>query len=111
MSWFNLKDFTVLEDLEKQSFNIPCLIFKHSKRCSISVMVLDRFKRKFFNYDMVKCYLLDLLAYREISNQISSKYKVEHESPQILLIKKDVCVYSASHNMIDSDIVNKLLNE
>lgn len=111
MSWINLKDFTVLKDLEQESFNFTCLIFKHSKRCSISLMVLDRFKRNFFNYNMVKCYLLDLLACREISNEISEKYKIEHESPQILLIKKNTCVYSASHNMIDSEIVKHLLNE
>ena len=42
------------------------------------------------------CYYLDVLAFREISNKISSDFKVIHESPQILVIENAKCVYHTS---------------
>ena len=50
-------------------------------------------------------YYLDLITYRSISNQLADDFKVEHESPQILLIKNGNCIYHASHNAIDADVI------
>ena len=48
---------------------------------------------------------LDLITYRSISNQLADDFNVEHQSPQILLIKNGNCVYHASHNAIDADVI------
>jgi bacillithiol system protein YtxJ len=40
---------------------------------------------------------LDLIAHREISNKIASEFNIEHESPQLLLIRNGVCTYHTSH--------------
>ena len=50
---------------------------------------------------------MDLLNYREVSNQIATLFEVEHQSPQVLLIKDGACVYHASHNAIDAQAVNE----
>jgi bacillithiol system protein YtxJ len=46
-------------------------------------------------------YYLDLLNYREISNQIADQFEVIHQSPQILLIKNGKAVSNASHEGIN----------
>ena len=106
MNWVQLTDLQQLEQLKKASFQAPVLFFKHSTRCSISVMALNRFEREWNNTN-VNPYFLDLLNYREVSNQIATLFEVEHQSPQVLLIKDGACVFHASHNAIDAQAVNE----
>mgnify|MGYP001158769216 CR=1 FL=1 len=106
MNWVQLTDLQQLEQIKEASFQTPVLFFKHSTRCSISVMALNRFERE-WNNTTVNPYFLDLLNYREVSNQIATLFEVEHQSPQVLLIKDGVCVYHASHNAIDAQVINE----
>ena len=63
-------------------------IFKHSTRCGTSMMAKRRFESDFdLELDEIDMYYLDVLSYREISNQLASDYNVWHESPQLLIIK------------------------
>jgi bacillithiol system protein YtxJ len=59
-------------------------------------MALSRLERSDAS-EAVDYYYLDLIKYRPISAQIAEKFHVEHESPQILLIKNGVCTYDESH--------------
>ena len=106
MNWQQLTDIKQLEQLKVQSFQAPVLFFKHSTRCSISTMALNRFEREWDNEQVQPCFL-DLLNYREISSQIAEKFEVEHQSPQVLLIKDGICVYNASHNLISASTINE----
>jgi bacillithiol system protein YtxJ len=90
-----------LEGLLEKSFIRPQLIFKHSTRCSISRYVLSDFIAHYtFSSDELESHYLDLLNYREISNQIANQLEVIHQSPQILLIKNGKAVVYASHEGI-----------
>lgn len=106
MNWEQLINLQQLEQVKEVSFQAPVLFFKHSTRCSISVMALNRFEREWSN-TTVTPYFLDLLNYREISNQIAILFEVEHQSPQVLLIKDGACIYHASHNAIDAHAINE----
>ncbi|MBJ11400.1 MAG: bacillithiol system redox-active protein YtxJ [Flavobacteriales bacterium] len=106
MNWEQLTDLQQLKQLTEASYQVPVLFFKHSTRCSISVMVLNRFEREWNNMT-VHPYFLDLLNYREVSNQIAIFFEIEHQSPQVLLIKDGSCVYHASHNAIDAHVINE----
>ncbi len=99
MEWNHLKTEDTLEDIKKESFERFVLIFKHSTRCSISSMALDRLQRAWNAQEVenVKPYYLDLVSYRAISNKIAEEFDVSHESPQLLLIDKGNCVYHTSH--------------
>ena len=99
MNWYSLSEISQLSTIKTDS-TLPILIFKHSTRCSISKMVLSRFEREHNNTEM-KMYFLDLLAHREISNQISEDFDVKHESPQVLIIMNGQCIAHASHNSIN----------
>ena len=111
MNWFKSNksklywnELSSLDDLIKaidESYSQPVLIFKHSKRCSISSMSKSRLERNWEENTILECYFLDLLSNRDISDQIANEFKVDHQSPQILIIKDGKCIYNASHNEID----------
>ena len=93
-----LTDVNEIENIKESSKTEPILIFKHSTRCGISSMVLRQFQGILNNEDKnLKVYLLDLLNYRDISNELASEFQVMHQSPQLLVIKNGVAVHYASH--------------
>jgi len=91
-----------LEALIADSFKRPQLIFKHSTRCSISRFVLADFTAHFtYSSDEFVAHYLDLLNYREISNEIADHFEVVHQSPQLLVVKNGKVVAHASHEGIN----------
>ncbi len=103
MNWISLKELNQLDEILLESQKKPVFIFKHSTRCSISRATLDRLERKWNASEMgeVKPYFLDLISYREISNQVAERFQVEHHSPQILVISNGMSVLDLSHYEID----------
>lgn len=98
IQWIPLCNMGQLEDIVKQSNSVPCLVFKHSTRCNISSMAKSRLEKNWdFSADDIKPYYLDLIAFRDVSNAITEKFGIFHESPQALLIRNGECVYDASH--------------
>lgn len=110
MNWNKLENIEQLVDIDVKSHEAPVLIFKHSTRCSISAAALSRLERTWQNEEMqeVQAYYLDLLSFRTLSNAIATHYGVEHQSPQVLLIKKGNCIYHESHMGIDYNEIKQL---
>jgi bacillithiol system protein YtxJ len=102
MNWKTLDSASQLEQIKAASAQQPVVIFKHSTRCAISAMVKSRLERAEAPGN-VDFYYLDLIRHRDISNKIAADYAVEHESPQVLLIRNGECVYDESHNGISMD--------
>jgi bacillithiol system protein YtxJ len=98
MNWIPLTAPEQLQSIVERSQRVPCLIFKHSTRCSISAMAKYRLEDDWnFAPDELEAYYLDLLAYRPISALIAETFQVHHESPQALLIAQGECIHDASH--------------
>src|SRR4051794_31171298 len=112
MKWVQLNDMDLLETIKEMSKTQTVLIFKHSTRCSISAMALDRLERSWKDEEMTKVrpFFLDLIQFRPISNQIAMDFKVEHESPQLLLINNGKCTYHQEHGGITYQDINKNLS-
>lgn len=99
--WKVLDGNTSLNEIDELSKDKPVLLFKHSTRCSISTMAKRSLERDWnFSDDQITPFFLDLIQYRSISNEIAEHYGVQHESPQVLLIKNGKCVYHTSHSNI-----------
>ena len=109
MNWIPLRSQEELEQIITLSNDQPQVIFKHSTRCSISSVAKNRLE-KASSPDDAKFYYLDLLSYRPISNSVAERFAVEHESPQILVIKNGKCVYNESHMGIDMEEIKDQLN-
>ena len=109
MNWHTLTHENQLDEIMQVSHNQPVMIMKHSTTCSISNTALARLERSWKDEEAkdLKPYYLDLLKLRPISNKIAQVFDVEHESPQILIIKNGKSVYDASHFDIRFDEIVK----
>jgi bacillithiol system protein YtxJ len=98
-NWTSLESANQLDEIKNQPGY--SLIFKHSTRCSISMMAKRRFE---LDWDKLPAdmplYFLDLIKYRDISSQVAHDFHVHHESPQMLLIKDGECILDQSHGEI-----------
>lgn len=109
MNWKVIENSNQINEIKEASYHKLQLIFKHSTRCIISKMALKNFESDFSLHDVMDVYYLDLITYRNISNEIAEVFTVEHQSPQILLIKDGVAVYAASHESIDANVLTKII--
>lgn len=101
LPWIPLTSLEQLETIEEKSKGKTQLVFKHSTRCGISRMVMNQFISN-YNTDLnVDLYYLDLLSYREVSNEVGYKFQVMHQSPQLLVIKNGLAAAHASHSSIN----------
>jgi bacillithiol system protein YtxJ len=100
MEWNHLTDEEQLSHIIEKSKEKAQVIFKHSNRCSISSVALQRLQRA-NQPGEIDFYFLDLIRYRSLSNKIAEVFKVRHESPQVLLIKDGKCIFNESHLSID----------
>ena len=111
VNWRPLTDISEVEVAEVESQQQLVAILKHSTRCGISRMVLRQFEN---SYDLpedaeVKLYFLDLLSHRDISNEIADRFKVRHESPQLIILQQKQVVHHSSHQDIDVNNIKEFL--
>lgn len=111
IEWKSLRSVDDLAKAIEASNHLPVVIFKHSTRCSISSMAKSRLERgwDFEENEGPAMYFLDLIAYRNLSNQIAQDLGVQHESPQLILLEDGQAVYDSSHSAISVDSLREAL--
>lgn len=110
MSWQIFDSPQHWPELLEASNDAPQLVFKHSTRCSISAMVLNRFESStLFQNKLLTCWFLDLIAHRELSNLIAAQTNIQHESPQCIVISKGTVIYAESHGAIAANTIQLML--
>jgi bacillithiol system protein YtxJ len=110
MNWNYLTAPQDIDALAERSKQVPCLIFKHSTRCSISSLAKFRLEDQWdIPEQQLELYFLDLIGYRESSNYVAELFDVYHESPQILLVFNEECILDASHLDIDLEEIREML--
>ncbi|MFT6872154.1 MAG: bacillithiol system protein YtxJ [Roseivirga sp.] len=108
VNWNQLSSENQLQVLIEESKDQPVLIYKHSTRCGISSMVLERLERSWTSADNpIKPYILDLISFRDLSNAVAQTFQVYHESPQVILIKDGKAIYNASHMQVSFDAMKR----
>lgn len=105
ISWKHLTTEAELDYYFELSKFSPVLFFKHSTRCSISSMALNRFERAWPDNTPAIPVFLDLIRYRNISNLLESMCRVTHQSPQVLLVIDGRCVGNQSHAAINQALI------
>jgi len=102
--WTRLTTVEQLDEIVKVSKTTPVAIFKHSTRCGISRMVLRNFEGTYdIEPNKMKLYFLDLIAFRNVSDEVGFKFQVMHQSPQLIVIKNGTTVAHASHHGIRAE--------
>ena len=111
--WSALIDFGCLKQAIEFSNTKPVAIFKHSTRCGISAAAQERLELDWnIPMESLTFYHLDLLAHRDVSNEIANRLNITHQCPQLIVIYKGQVVYVQSHHAITLEglrgVVNKL---
>ena len=109
LPWIPLTQIDQLDSISEASLSKTQLIFKHSTRCGISRMVMNQFVDAYDVEANADLYYLDLLSYRDVSNEVGYKFQVTHQSPQLLVIKNGIAVAHASHGAINDMDLGSIL--
>ena len=59
--------------------------------------------------EAVDTYYLDLLNHRDVSDSIAEQLNIEHQSPQMLVLKGGAILGVSNHNEINADEIKKHL--
>lgn len=84
------------QEILKLSLEKPVFIFKHSSRCGISSVVLSRFEKQISQRDD-SYFKLHIQANRDLSNWLAEELNIQHESPQLIVVKNATAVANDSH--------------
>jgi bacillithiol system protein YtxJ len=101
-----ISDSNKLDELFTRSNAEPVVIFKHSNTCPISSMAYSQIEHL-----TVPVSMLTVQSARSISNEIESRTGVRHESPQVIVLRNEKPVWTASHWNISSDAVENAFRE
>jgi len=110
-----LQHIEQLDHLLSESHTRPLLLFKHSFSCGVSAEALDELIDH-LNADIVAAGVADpryaivtVQTHRDVSNAVSTKLGVRHETPQALLIRDGRVIWSASHFRVTAEAMKKAL--
>ena len=110
INWIPLNSLEQIKTIKELSKSETIFVFKHSTRCGISSMVIKRFENLFdSSMNNIKVYYLDLLNFRAISDEVGYIFQVQHQSPQLLIIRNEVAVLNVSHYDITTVNIQKYL--
>ncbi|WP_166384779.1 MULTISPECIES: bacillithiol system redox-active protein YtxJ [unclassified Polaribacter] len=110
LNWIPLTSMEELEKIKEISKTEAVLIFKHSTRCGISSMVIKQFEKLFTEeHKNLKVYYLDLLNYRNISDEVGYTFQVMHQSPQLIVVKNGISIESAAHYDITNTNLSRFI--
>jgi bacillithiol system protein YtxJ len=87
------------------------IIFKHSPECHASATA-EHEVHKFLNtYPKAPVYLIDVLASQSLSLAVERATKIQHESPQIIVLQEGVPIWHASHYEVTAENIEQVLVE
>jgi len=103
----NAEQFEALLEASRQR---PIAIFKHSGACGTSAQAYDELEALLQDSAPDEdVYLVDVLANRHLSQAISARLRVRHESPQVLVIRNAEVHWHGSHFRVTAEHVRKAL--
>jgi bacillithiol system protein YtxJ len=111
-----MREITSVEELEaclEQSHGRPVFLFKHSTRCPISAVAMDRLSDHIADppSDCPEVLLVNVVESRAVSNEIAKRLAVRHQSPQLILVKGGEALWITSHSAIHGDAIDDALHE
>ncbi len=108
-----IKELLEISELEKvweKSTEKPVIVFKQSTTCPISASAFGELQRFMKNTEAdLATYYVKVRETRDVSNQIAEELEIQHQSPQILLVKDKAVIWHASHNKITVDSITEAL--
>ena len=98
-TFFKLADQETWEQLLTASKERPVLVFKHSNSCGIS----SRAYREMEQLDGVN--MLEVQSARDLAREVADQTGIEHETPQVIVLRNGKAVWNASHSAVKAGAV------
>src|SRR5882724_10459157 len=96
----DLPDMDSLDRFLAHANGSPAIIFKHSNSCGISARAHAEMSRIELPVGLVT-----VQTARAVSNEIEARTGVEHETPQVFIIRDGKALWTASHGQIKAEAV------
>ena len=89
----------------------PLLLFKHSTTCSISAGAAERLNDyvEALGEKAPRIVFVKVIEAKPISEAVEKRLGVEHESPQMILVKDGKAVWSITHEAITGEAIAEAL--
>jgi bacillithiol system protein YtxJ len=102
----NLNEVSDIDQIGIVSEHKLQIIFKHSTTCPISRIAYEKMQEAYpLQDEQADLYYLPVIEQRPISNYAAEKWSIQHESPQLLIIKNGKVVFHESHLMIKPEAI------
>ena len=106
----HLHEIAELEGLLAESAKQPILLFKHSYACGTSAEALDELISHLDGRDRLgRVAMVTVQTDRAVSNAITVRLGVRHETPQVLLVRGGRVVWSASHFRVTAEEISRAI--
>ncbi len=109
----NLVELKSIEELDRaldESGGRTVLFFKHSLTCSISRHAFDELRSHLNTADPRISYkLITVQTAREVSDEAASRLRIEHQSPQAILVRDGRELWNASHYDITAEALDQAI--
>ncbi len=100
-----------LESAIEDSHQKPVFVFKHSLTCPISAAAWKEYGDFIADHPAAAIYTaVEIQRTRELSALVAEKTQVEHESPQVILLRDGKAVWHRSHGSITEDSLTRVLD-
>jgi bacillithiol system protein YtxJ len=101
-----------LNDALRESNERPILLFKHSLTCPISSRAFNELQSYLNSADAGLSYKLIIVqTARSVSNEIASRLRLQHETPQAILVRNGREVWNASHDDVTASSLNAAIRK
>ena len=103
---------TYFEDAIATSEERLVLLFKHSVTCGTSAQAYDELVDHLTTGQRTIQYaIVTVQTHRDLSDAVALRFKVQHETPQKLLIHRGQVVWEASHCSVTSEAIKAAIDE
>ncbi|HMB90098.1 MAG TPA: bacillithiol system redox-active protein YtxJ [Rhodothermales bacterium] len=101
---FTLNDEQNLEAAVIRSHQEPVVIYKHSMTCGVSFRARREIERLTDATDP-PVYEVIVQRARPLSRQIAQRWRIRHESPQVIVLYQGEPIFNASHRRITAQSI------
>lgn len=104
-STHNLPEIDSIEDCASIMNGELVVLFKHSPTCPVSWMAHREVLQYQSSQPDIPIYLVSVRRRREVARHIADQTGIQHESPQIIVLRRGAVIAWASHDEITAEAI------
>ncbi len=95
MNWIELDSIEKIDIITEKSKNERVLIFKFQPRRIVDILIRGLLERDWYSGEMgMDIYFLDVTEHPGTTQKVNSLFNVSGETPQVLIIENEKCIFS-----------------